>query len=77
MARDNVATPDHEAWVHGASNDNTDSYNAFGEDTTTASQASSNTDQLRVGKHVCPEEYVNAFTPMEFEEVGGFGGLWG
>lgn len=26
---------------------------------------------MRVGKHVCPEEYANSFTPMEFEEVGG------
>lgn len=27
--------------------------------------------QMTVGKHVCPEEYLNSFTPMEFEEVGG------
>lgn len=33
---------------------------------------SDSVDQLKVGKHVCPEEYANAFTPMEFEEVGGF-----
>lgn len=47
------------------------------ETTTTATSAASDDDAttsstgpMKVGKHVCPEEFLNAFTPMEFEEVG-------
>lgn len=47
------------------------------ETTTTATSATSDSDDattsstghMKVGKHVCPEEFLNSFTPMEFEEV--------
>lgn len=28
--------------------------------------------ELKFGQHVCPEEFINVFTPMEFEEVSTF-----
>lgn len=40
----------------------------IGENTTNSNSVG----ELKIGKHVCPEEYVNAFTPMELEEVGWF-----
>lgn len=71
IARKTVSTPGGEEGAHNPSNDDTDASKAD-EDTTTASKASTSNDQLKFGKHVCPEEYINAFTPMEFEEVDGF-----
>lgn len=62
-ARETITTRDEDGG-HEASND---------EASTGARTAESESvRELKIGKHVCPEEYVNAFTPMEFEEVGGF-----
>lgn len=71
-----AASSGHEEGAHDALDDDTDA-SAVDENTTTASRPSSSNGQLRVGKHVCPAEYANAFTPMEFEEVGGLGRLRG
>lgn len=57
-----------EGGGHEASNDEAlDGATTIGEYTA----GSSSVGDLKIGKHVCPEEYANAFTPIEFEEVGG------
>lgn len=71
IARETISTPGGEEGTRNPSNDDTDASTAD-ENTTTASKASNSNEQLRFGKHVCPEEYIHSFTPMEFEEVGGF-----
>lgn len=59
-ARETITTQDEEG-DHSATNDETPPG--------TASTNPGNVEILKIGDHVCPMEYANNFTPMEFEEV--------
>lgn len=65
-ARETLTTRDDEQGEHEAPNDETHAGTPRENITTSDSIR-----ELKIGKHVCPEEYLNTFTPMEFEEVGG------
>lgn len=61
-ARETITTQDGDGeGDHSARNDE----NPPG----TASTNLGSIEILKIGNHVCPEEYANNFTPMEFEEV--------
>eukprot|EP00752_Nemacystus_decipiens_P009918 g8850.t1 len=58
-ARDTITTRDDEGRHEGSTDDDTH------QNTTSPNGVR----ELTFGTHVCPEEYINAFTPMEFEEI--------
>lgn len=63
-ARETITTRDEE----GGHDDSNDEAHASLDNTTNSDSVR----ELKFGQHVCPEEFINAFTPMEFEEVGTF-----